>query len=108
MKHYEVSLTPDAISDLATIYNHIADESQSPLVAWQYIERLREKCYTLEHAPIRGQQRDDIQPGIRILALAKNAVAAFEVDEHNQTVIILNIFYGGQDYETILGDNIDD
>jgi hypothetical protein len=34
-------------------------------------------------------------------------VAAFEVDESRLTVTILTIFYGGEDYEAIMGDVID-
>ena len=104
METYDVSLRPDAITDLAGIYNYIIDEGGHPVVAWNYIEKLREKCYSLERAPIRGQKRDDLRANLRILAIDKNAVAAFEVDESNQTVTILNIFYGGEDYETIMVD----
>ena len=99
MKTYDVSLTPDAIADLAAIYRFIVDESGYPEIAWNYIERLREKCYSFERAPIRGHKRDDIRANLRILAIDKNAVAAFEVDESHLTVTILNIFYGGEDYE---------
>lgn len=104
MKTYDVSLTPDAIADLAAIYRFIVDESRYSEIAWNYIERLREKCYSLERAPIRGQKRDDLRANLRILAIDKNAVAAFEVDESHLTVTILNIFYGGEDYETVMGD----
>ena len=103
MKTYEVSLTPDAIRDLTDIYQFIARESGFPEVAWRYIETLRERCHSLQSAPFRGQARDDIRPNLRILSLAKNAVAAFEVDEPRQTVTILSIFYGGEDYETLMG-----
>ena len=52
--------------------------------------------------PQRGQQRDDLRKNLRILAIDRAAVAAFEVDEEKQTVTILNVFYGGRDYETIM------
>lgn len=104
METYEVSLTPDAIADLTAIYHFIFDESGFPEVAWLYIEKLRNKCLALERAPVRGRKRDDLRANLRILAIDKNAVAAFEVDEARLTVTILNIFYGGEDYETIMGD----
>ena len=104
METYDVSLTPDSIVDLAAIYRFIVDESGFPEIAWICIERLREKCYSLERAPIRGHKRDDLRANLRILAIDKNAAAAFEVDELHLTVTILNIFYGGEDYETIMGD----
>ena len=102
LKHYRVNLTPDAIADLKGIYEFIADSSGIPEVAWRYINKLKERCENLHHAPIRGRNRDDIRPNLRILSLDKNAIAAFEVDEEQQEVLILNIFYGGEDYETIM------
>ncbi len=103
MKNYDVSLSPDAIQDLTNIYHFIAKKSGYPEVALGYIEKLRDRCYTLQSAPIRGQRRDDIRPNLRILGIAKKAIAAFEVDETQQMVTILNIFYGGEDYEAIMG-----
>lgn len=103
MKIYDVSLKPDAIEDLAHIYLFIVDESGFPDRAWNYIEKLRDKCLALQRAPIRGQKRDDLRPNLRIVSIDKNAVAALEIDEANRTVTILNIFYAGEDYETILG-----
>jgi plasmid stabilization system protein ParE len=66
------------------------------------MEKLHQKYQELKTAPMRGQQRDDIMKGLRIYPLDKKTVAAFVVDEKNSTVRILNIFYGGRDYETIL------
>jgi plasmid stabilization system protein ParE len=40
--------------------------------------------------------------GLRIYPFDKKAVATFVVDEKSSTVRILNVFYGGRDYETIL------
>ncbi len=104
MKTYEVFLTPDAIEDLADIYDYIADASGLPEVAWAYIEKLRHKCHDLRLAPVRGQKRDDLRQNTRIIAVDKNAVAAFEVDEKKRTVIVLNIFYGGRDYDALMKD----
>lgn len=103
MKTYSVFLTPDAVADLTEIYGYIADKSGLPEVALAYIQKLRSKCESLSLAPLRGNKRDDIRPNLRVLALDKNAVAAFEVQEEERTVIILNVFYGGQDYETLMG-----
>lgn len=103
MKTYDVSLTPDAITDLENIYTYIAYKSGLPEVAWAYIQKLRSKCHNLNTAPIRGHARDDLRPNLRITAIDKNAVAAFEVDEDKQTVTILNIFYAGRDYEALIG-----
>ena len=102
MKKYNVYLMPDAIKDLESIYGYIADKSGYPERAWAFVERLRQKCHELETAPLRGQQRNDLMKNLRIIPLDKKAVAAFLVDEETQTVVILNIFYGGRDYEALV------
>lgn len=105
MKKYDIFLTPDAIQDLTGIYEYISDASGFPEVAWVYIEKLRNKCYDLRTAPLRGRKRDDLRKNLRIVALDKNATVAFEVNETKQTVTVLNIFYGGRDYETLMTDS---
>jgi len=105
MKSYDVYLMPDAINDLAGIYEYIADKSGLPEVAWASIQKLREKCFGLSLAPVRGQKRDDLRDKLRVLAIDKNAIAAFEVNEEQATVTILNIFYGGRDYDAIMNAN---
>lgn len=102
MKIYKVSLMPDAIRDLSDIYKYIAEKSGIPDVAMAYVQKLRNKCEKLETAPIRGTNRDDLRDNLRIVAIDKNAVIAFEVNEQKSTVTILNIFYGGKDYDTIM------
>ena len=103
MKNYEVYLTPDAIQDLTDIYEYITEKSGLPQVAWAYIEKLRQSCHDLKMVPLIGQQRHDLRKNLRIVAIDKNAIAAFEVIEDKQIVTILNIFYGGRDYEAIMG-----
>lgn len=105
MKTYSVYLLPDAIKDLENIYEYITEQSGFPERAWAYIERLRTKCQDLETAPQRGQQRSDLMESLRICPLDKKAVAAFVIDENEQVVSILNIFYGGRNYETIMSNH---
>ena len=102
MKKYDVFLMPNAIEDLEGIYTYIAEQSGLPERAWAYIERLKEACLKLETSPARGQKRDDLMAGLRIYPLDKNCIAAFLVDETAQVVRILDIFYGGQDYDAIM------
>ncbi len=102
MKTYNVYLMPDAIKDLENIYDYISAKSGYPERAWAYIEKLWQKCHELETAPLRGQQRNDLRENLRVCPLDKKTIAAFVVDEKEQTVKILNIFYGGRDYEAIM------
>ena len=102
MKKYKVSLMPDAIKDLESIYDFIADKSGFPERAWSYIEKIRQKCHELEAAPLRGQRREDLMENLRVMPVDKKAVVAFIVDEEKHAVLILNIFYGGRDYGALL------
>ncbi len=105
MKAYKVHLMPDAINDLSSIYLYIADKSGHLEIAWNYIQKLRDKCLGLSTAPVRGQERNDLRGNLRIVAIDKNAVAAFEINEQKASVTILNIFYGGRDYDTIMNNH---
>ena len=48
--------------------------------------------------------RDDIRPGLRITNYRGRVAIAFDVS--GEQVSILGIFYGGQDYESILRDDV--
>ena len=63
------------------------------------MEKLKSKCQELETFPIRGQLRRDLMDGLRIYPLDNKAVVAFFGNEADLTVQILNVFYGGRDYE---------
>jgi len=102
MVKYRVYFMPDAIKDLEDIYLYIVEQSGFPERAWNYMERLKSKCQELEIFPIRGQLRSDLMDGLRIYPLDNKAVAAFLVDEADSTVQILNVFYGGRNYEALI------
>jgi plasmid stabilization system protein ParE len=102
MTTYRVYFLPDAIKDLEEIYEYIVKQSGFPERAWKYMEELKLKCHELEALPVRGQLRNDLMDGLRIYPLGSRAVAAFLIDEVKLTVSILNIFYGGRDYEVLL------
>ena len=63
-------------------------------------------CESLKTFPNRGILRDDIRPGLRITHYRKRTVIAFDVD--TGVVSIIGLFYGGQDYATILQDDTED
>lgn len=99
MKKYEVSFRPLAEADLLRLYDYIA-EASGPAVAGGYIDRIEATCLALESFPERGTRRDDIRPGLCIIGFERRATIVFQVLEIE--VIIVRIFYGGQDYEAAL------
>ncbi len=58
-------------------------------------------CEDLGAFPHRGRARDDIRSGLRTVGFERRVVIAFAV--LGQTVVIVGIFYGGRDYEAVLG-----
>ncbi|MBS3911929.1 MAG: type II toxin-antitoxin system RelE/ParE family toxin [Hydrogenophaga sp.] len=102
---YRVVFSPEAQEQLAELYRYIADAASSDIAA-RYTEAIVSYCESLRTFPHRGTMRDDIRPGLRITHYKKRSVIAFYVDA--ETVSIIGVFYGGQDYETILQDETDD
>src|SRR5262249_45577471 len=56
--------------------------------------------------PERGTRRDDIHAGIRTMGFERRATIVFRVMENE--VVIVRIFYGGQDYERRLRDTVEE
>lgn len=99
MSNFRVVFSPEAQEQLELLYLYIA-EAAAPVTATRYTEAIISYCEGLCTFPLRGTMRDDVRPGLRITNYKKRTVIAFWVD--NNTVSIIGIFYGGQDYETIL------
>jgi toxin ParE1/3/4 len=99
MKKFEVSFRPLADADLVGLYRHIAEDA-GHAVAGAYIDRIETTCMALETLPERGTRRDDIRPGLRTMGFERRATIVFLVNRAE--VVIVRIFYGGQDYERAL------
>ena len=65
-----------------------------------YVRRIISACRRLDHFPERGTRRDDIRPGLRTMGFERRVTIAFTIE--GDSVIILGVFYGGQDYEAAL------
>lgn len=98
---YTVRFAPEATDQLGALYRHIAS-SASLTVAADYVDAIVAHCEGLAVFPHRGTMRDDIRPGLRTSSYKKRAVIATFVDEEAEQITILGVFYGGQDYDTIL------
>jgi plasmid stabilization system protein ParE len=98
---HRVVFSPEALEQLVALFQYIAQAS-SPDVANGYTEAIVTYCESLATFPLRGTKRDDVRHGLRITHYKKRTVIAFAVDDAQ--VAIIGIFYGGQDYETILDD----
>jgi toxin ParE1/3/4 len=103
--NYRVVFSPAAEEQLAALYRYIAGAA-SPEIAARYTEAIVSYCESLCTFPHRGTMRDDVRPGLRITNYKKRAVIAFDVDA--EQVSIIGVFYGGQDYGTLLQDDSED
>lgn len=102
---FRVIFSPEAEDQLADLYRYIASAA-SPGIAERYVNAIITYCETLETFPLRGAQRDDIRPGLRITNYKGRTVIAFDVDARQ--VSIIGVFYGGQDYETALQNDLEE
>lgn len=100
-----VEFAPEALEQLAALYRYIATAA-SPEIAQRYTDAIVTHCEELRTFPHRGNQRDDIRPGLRITNYRKRAVIAFVVDA--KQVSILGVFYGGQDLKAALQIELND
>ena len=74
----------------------------TPLNALRYTEAIVAYCEGLTTVPHRGTRRDDTRSGLRTTNYESRAVIAFAVDDAAMLVTIIGVYYGGQDYESIL------
>lgn len=96
---HNVVFAPEALDQLAALYRYIA-VAASPDISSRYTNAIVDYCETLHTFPQRGTLRDDIRPGLRITNYKKRVVIAFAVDIDQ--VSIIGIYYGGQDFESLL------
>ncbi|OYR32448.1 plasmid stabilization system family protein [Brucella lupini] len=80
----------------------------SPEAGERFVEEIVSHCDALESFPERGAARDDLLPGLRTLGFRRRVLIAYTAERTSQTVRILGIYYGGQDYEGQLVDQQSD
>lgn len=100
MKERAVEFSPEALEDLQRIYDWLANAAD-PETAFAYISRIETFCRGLAFGAERGHSRTDIRPGLRIVGFERRVTIAFTVTETR--ILILRLFYGGRDWERLLG-----
>jgi toxin ParE1/3/4 len=93
---HRVLYAPEAEAQLVALFLQIA-AAASPEIAVDYTGAIVKQCESLKTFPIRGMARDDIRPGLRVFGFRRRVSIAFEITD--DVVIILGIFYGGQNFE---------
>lgn len=102
MKRYTVKFRPGAKQDLFDLYSYIADQA-GLAVAGDYIDRIESACRSLSTLPARGNRRDDLYPGLRIVGFERRVTIAFLVKAHE--VEVVRVLYGGRNFERAFSDD---
>lgn len=97
-----VVLSEEAIADLEAIAVYIFDSSGSETIANRFVDRIKNRCQGIGNAPRGGRPRDDIMPGLRAVPFEHSAAIVYVANDN--FVRIVNIFYGGRDYEALMRD----
>ena len=95
---FRVRFREAAQTDLINLYTYIAKKSGRTR-AGAYIDRIEAACKHLAHFPERGNRRDDIRPGLRVIGFERRVSILFQVDAEG--VEIGRILYGGRDLEAL-------
>jgi toxin ParE1/3/4 len=96
----ELVFRPLALADLDAIYDYIAPDN--PRRAATFVQDILTRCRTLCTHPEMGPARPDIAPALRIHPMLGRVVVCYRIIETE--IVVLRVFYGGQDFETIMRD----
>ena len=96
-----VIFTPLAERQINGLHAYITTQSSEARVDG-YVGRIVDFCSGFTTFPLRGIQRDDLLPGLRVTGFDRRVTIAFVVT--SDAVLVEGIFYGGQDFEAALRD----
>ena len=99
---YGIVVSQAARRQLDSLFDYIAAEGSRD-AALRFTQAIVDQIDKLADFPNRGVLRDDILPGLRTIGFRRRVTIAFVVEE--RAVMVLGIFYGGQDFETLLHDD---
>ena len=96
---YEVRLTPEATSDLRSIFEYIAFDLQSVQNAAGQLDRLEQEIASLDQMPERFQAYEKEPWKSRNLRrMPVDHYLVYYIPDHkSKTVTVLRVMYGGRD-----------
>lgn len=101
---YQVLENTEVLRDYVAIAIYVEQWTGDRVLANRTVDSIRGFIRSLAKFPHRGKLRDDLRPGLRVIPFKKRTAIAFEIDEPTRCVIILRVFYAGQDYEAVMRD----
>lgn len=100
---HRVIFAPEARDQLDHLYRYIATAAHDEAVARRFVEGIIDYAETLGTFPDRGTPRETIRTGLRTLAWRRRVTLAYVVEARD--VVVVGVFYAGQDFETLLKDD---
>jgi plasmid stabilization system protein ParE len=97
----KIVVSAEARAQLDDLYDYIA-MAASQTTALKFTDAILDELGSLRDFPIRGVSREDILPGLRTMGFRRCVTIAFVVEPAE--VLVVGIFYGGQDFEAVLKD----
>ena len=102
---FRIEFSAEAERYFALIFDHLFESyrsfGESVEAALDHCEDrirdIRQEAERLGAAPYRGGRHEDLLPGLRLLTIDR-AIYWFDVNDEEQRVRILAIFFGGQDH----------
>ncbi|MCY4408604.1 MAG: type II toxin-antitoxin system RelE/ParE family toxin [Rhodospirillaceae bacterium] len=102
---FRLEFSAEAERDFGLIFDHLLrsyiDFGERPESALDHaavrVLEIRADAERILTAPNRGERHDDILLGLRHLTIGR-AIYWFDVDEANETIRVLAVFFGGQDH----------
>ncbi len=105
MTHYKIHITDEALNDMESIYEYIAEELLAPDTAMGQYNRIADAIETLDQMPERiklMESEPERTRGLRRLIVDNYAVFFIIADD---VVIVTNVLYGASDIENRLRGN---
>lgn len=93
----QVKFTPLAERHIDELHRIVTERSGYESRADGYVNRILQFCEGLSDFPHRGNARDDLLPGLRVVGFERRISIAFVVLD--ETVLIEGIYYGGRNFE---------
>jgi plasmid stabilization system protein ParE len=104
---YRVEEKLEVLQDYVAIARHIERWTEHRALADRTVDTIRSFIRSLAEYPHRGKRRDDLRENLRIVPFKRRTAIAIEIDDDARMVTVLRVFYGGQDYEAVMRDQLD-
>jgi toxin ParE1/3/4 len=105
MQNLPVIYREEAIADIEQIVGYLRDQGASLMAAHAFVDRMEARCQRIGGVPEGNPLRPDLGPGIRLAPFERSAIILYCLTD--AAVEIVRIYYGGRDYQSLLGDKRD-